>query len=286
MSAALSSLTLVFAIALYGAATASYFAEIVRGNTRPSPSSGASIPPMAKRSHAPGLLGVGALAHAGYVTHASFVARVCPIHSVHFLLSVAALLAIAVYIALRNKLGIHALGLLVAPLGLAFVLGTYFLGKPIPTQHLPPVFIALHVMANLLGVALFLLAGGAAGLYLVQENRLKQKLRRASATALPALDTLDTAVHRFLIAGFPLLTIGIVTGTFWARQLEMGTPDEVIRIVLGYTTWLLFASVLLMRAALGWRGRRAAYGTIAGFACAAAVLVVYLVRPAAAGLGG
>ena len=29
--------------------------------------------------------------------------------------------------------------------------------------------------------------------------------------------------------------------------------------------------------ALGWRGRRAAYGTIAGFAFAVAVLVVYLV---------
>jgi ABC-type uncharacterized transport system permease subunit len=79
--------------------------------------------------------------------------------------------------------------------------------------------------------------------------------------------------------------VGIITGTFWARQLEMGTPDEVMRIVLGYATWLLIAGVLLLRAAAGWRGRRAAYGTLAGFACATAVLIIYLVRPAV-GLGG
>jgi ABC-type transport system involved in cytochrome c biogenesis permease subunit len=47
---------------------------------------------------------------------------------------------------------------------------------------------------------------------------------------------------------------------------------------LGYVTWLLFAGVLLLRAAAGWRGRRAAYGTIAGFGCAMLVLLFYLLR--------
>jgi ABC-type uncharacterized transport system permease subunit len=92
------------------------------------------------------------------------------------------------------------------------------------------------------------------------------------------------------MAGFPLLTLGIATGTFWARNLEAGTPDEIMRIVLGYTTWLLIATVLLMRAAAGWHGRRAAYGTLLGFAGVAAMLIIYLVRPAvvpgAIGAGG
>jgi len=48
--------------------------------------------------------------------------------------------------------------------------------------------------------------------------------------------------------------------------------------VFGYVTWLVIAGVLFLRAAAGWRGRRAAYGTIAGFAFAVLVLVVYLVR--------
>jgi len=40
--------------------------------------------------------------------------------------------------------------------------------------------------------------------------------------------------------------------------------------------------VLLLRAAAGWRGRRAAYGTIAGFGFALLVLLIYLLRGASA----
>ena len=291
----LSTLTFAVALILYSAASLLFFVEVARlrgaslgTSPRTDPMLGKPPPRPESKSHrlAAVLLGLAAAGHAGYVSIASFVAHVCPIHSVHFMLSVASLLAIAVYLMARRRYRLDALGMLIAPLGLAFLLGTYFLGKPSPEPKLSPLFIALHVMVNLLGEALFLLAGAAASLYLIQETRLKQK-KLARIGVLPPLDTLDSAVHRFLVAGFPLLTVGIITGTYWARQLEMGTADEVMRTVFGYATWLLIAGVLLLRAAAGWRGRRAAYGTIAGFLCATMVLLIYLVRPAAsAAIGG
>ena len=86
--------------------------------------------------------------------------------------------------------------------------------EPAPEPKLSPMFIALHVLANLLGDALFLLAGGAAALYLLQERRIKEKKRAGTLLSnLPPLETLDRAVHSFLLAGFPLLTLGILTGT-------------------------------------------------------------------------
>lgn len=301
MTEVVSGVSFALALLLYGVASALFFLDVARSRTRPPsapdltarasglpatlPGPPAALPGPPGSRLAPLLLGLGALGHAAYITIASFVAHVCPIHSVHFMLSVAALLAIAVYLVARRWFRIDALGLLIAPLGLAFLLGTFFLGKPNPEPKLSPLFIAAHVMANLLGIALFLLAGAAAALYLVQEKRLKRKRRFDRMTNLPPLDTLDHAVHRFLIAGFPLLTLGVVTGTYWAHKLEMGHIDEIMRAIFGYAMWLLIALVLLLRAAAGWRGRRAAYGTIAGLACAAAVLVIYLVRPAA-GLGG
>jgi ABC-type uncharacterized transport system permease subunit len=314
MTEVVSGVTFTLALLFYGAASAIFFLDVARSRARvptlpevqasgtfsrpslldastgrlgaPSASTRQSVPPARSPSrHAPLLLGLGALGHAGYVTLASFVAHVCPIHSVHFMLSVASLLAIAVYLVARLRFPIDAIGMLIGPLGLAFLLGTFFLGKPGPVTRLSPFFIAAHVMANLLGIALFLLAGAAAALYLVQEKRLKRKRSADRLGNLPPLDTLDRAVHRFLIAGFPLLTLGIVTGTFWAQKIEMGSPEEIMRIVFSYATWLLIALVLLLRAAAGWRGRRAAYGTIAGLACAAAVLIVYLVRPSS-GIGG
>jgi ABC-type uncharacterized transport system permease subunit len=262
----------VLALVLYGAATAVFFLEIARRR--------AHVTDAGSERTGPLLLGLGALGHGVYVTLASFVAGVCPVRSVHFLLSMSSLVAIGVYLAARRTFRIHPLGLLVAPLGLAFLLGTAMLGSPAPEPRLSPAFITLHVLANVVGLALFLLAGGAAALYLVQERRLKQKRGPMRAGRLPPLDALDKAVHRFLVAGFPLLTLGIVTGTVWAQNLESGTADEIMRVVFGYTTWLLFAAVLLLRAMAGWRGRRAAYGTIAGLGCAAAVAIIYLVRPA------
>ncbi len=280
MTSALSTGLFLVALLLYGAAGSLFFLDVARREGRLA--HGKPSPEAERRARlAPRLLGGGAVGHAAYVVVASLVAKVCPINSVHFSLSLASLLAMGVYLGARRRFRIDAMGVLLAPLGLVFLLGTYFIGQPAPGSSLGAVFLSLHVVANLAGMALFFLAGGAAALYLVQEKRLKQKRPAVRAGGLPPLEVLDKAVHRFLVAGFPLLTLGIVTGTIWAHRLEGGSADEILRVVLGYATWALIAAVLLLRAAGGWRGRRAAYGTIAGLFGMAAVLVVYLVRPAA-----
>jgi ABC-type uncharacterized transport system permease subunit len=284
MTRVLSTSTFLVAVLLYGAVSALYFLDVVRRDARGVGSRASKDPPRRSRL-APIGLGLAALFHLGYVTFASLVARVCPVNSVHFSLSMASILAIAVYLPARRRFHIDAIGVVLAPLGLVSLLGTYFLGQPGPAHTLSPLFLALHVMANLGGTALFLLAGGAALLYLVQEKRLKKKRTPGRIGNLPPLEVLDLAVHRFLVAGFPLLTLGLLTGTIWSKSLEAGTVDEILRAVLGYATWLLIATVLLLRVAAGWRGRRSAYGTIAAFVCVAAVLVVYFVRPAAAAVG-
>ena len=198
----------------------------------------------------------------------------------HFFGSVGALFAAGVFV-LRRRADIDALGASWPRYALTFVLGSRFVGGP---EH--PVgggLLAFHVTVNVLGDALFLLASGAAVLYLVEERRLKQKRGATLFGRLPPLDALDRAEHRLLLSGFPLLTLGIITGTAWAHRIESGSSAETARALFAYATWVLFAAVLVLRALLGWRGRRAAYGTLMGFAFAVAVLVVYLVRGRAVG---
>ncbi|MFO0554519.1 MAG: cytochrome c biogenesis protein CcsA [Polyangiaceae bacterium] len=284
---AFSYVLLAIGAILYAMAGGVFFADAARrgaaaGRAGSGRSSVASAP---QRAFAPWLLTAGAAAHLGYITVASFVSHTCPVGSIHFILSFVAISAVFVFtiarVVARHKgplENIDALGLALAPLGLAFLLGTYLLDKPGVGKSLGAPFLAMHVIVNVLGVSLFLLAGAAAVLYLVQERRLKhKKLRRLGG--LPPLDTLDRAVHRFLIVGFPLLTMGIVSGTFWAHQLEAGSTDEVMRIIFGYATWLLIAGVLLLRAAAGWRGKRSAYGTLLGLLFALCVLFIYMFRP-------
>jgi ABC-type uncharacterized transport system permease subunit len=252
-------------VALYAVASALFFAHLAR--------SGGSV---RAGKAAPRVLAVAAVFHTGYVCLASIMTNVCPVRSIHYVASVAALMATGLYLLLRRRLRIDALGAFVAPVCLTFVLGSRFVGAP--DQGVGGWLLAFHVTVNVLGDAFFLLASGAAVLYLVEERRLKQKRAASLFGKLPALDALDRAEHLLLWTGFALLTLGIVSGTVWAHRIETGSPAEAARALLAYGSWVLFAGVLVLRAALGWRGRRAAYGTIAGFLLEVAVLVFYLVR--------
>ena len=290
MQLALTYLLMSLGALSYAGASALFFLQVARKDGRAPrasrPDEGEATRPSHLREAAPALaprlLAVSSLLHLAYITSASFVTHTCPVGSVHFVLSLVAIttgfgFTLARARATGPRENIDALGLLVGPLGLAFLLGTFFLDKPAVSSSIGTVFLALHVLANVIGVALFFLAGAAAVLYLVQERRLKQK-KLARIGGLPPLDTLDRAVHRFLVSGFPLLTVGILSGTFWAYQLESGSTDEIMRIVFGYATWLLIALVLLLRVVAGWRGKRSAYGTLLGLTFAMGVIGVYALR--------
>ena len=232
---------------------------------------------------APRLVAVGVPLHAAQIVVSSLVLHVCPVGGIHFAMSVVSMLAASVYVAVYRRFRIQVVGAFVAPMALTFLLASRFVAVgPSDVPHLRSAILPFHVAANLIGVALFTLAFAAAVAYLIQERRLKQKQLGGLMQRLPPLDALDRAEHGFLVAGFPLMTIGILTGTLWAREVEAGGAAEIARAGFSYVSWTLFGGVLLLRAAAGWRGRRAAYGTIAGFGFAVLVLLLYLVRDATA----
>lgn len=227
----------------------------------------------------PRLILLGATFHGAYICQASLLLRVCPVEGIHFPMSVASMVMCFAYVAARKRLRVEVAGAFIAPLALTSLMASRFVGGGAePGEGVKSFILPFHVTLNLFGVALFGLAFSAAALYLVQERFVKQKRIDGMSRRLPPLDALDRAEHRFLLAGFPLLTIGIITGTVWAKRVEAGATSDILRAVFGYVTWLVIAGVLFLRAAAGWRGRRAAYGTIAGFGFAVLVLVVYLVR--------
>jgi ABC-type uncharacterized transport system permease subunit len=227
---------------------------------------------------APWLVAIGVPCHAAQIVVWSLVLRVCPVEGIHFALSVASMLACLAYVLGRLRFRMDAVGAFVAPQALAFLLASRFVGPAVDGEpRLRSALLPFHVASSLFGIALFTLASAAAVAYLLQERHLKRK-QLDGADRLPPIDALDRAEHRFLVAGFPLLTIGILTGTIWAREVQAGGAADVARAALSYAAWALIAGVLLLRAAAGWRGRRAAVGTILGFGLTMLVLVFYLVR--------
>jgi len=269
----LATIAFFLGVITYSAAATLFFLDLARRQ-------GAPIAPR----WAPIALGIGATCHATHVVSASLLSRVCPVESIHFAMSLTALIAVVAYLALRRRFRLQAVGAFVAPVALTFLVGAQFVGIHGPKPGVPRSLLALHVTANLLGVGLFLLAGAAGVFYLLHENRLKQKRVGWLTGKLPPLDALDRTEHRLLLAGFPLLTLGIVTGAVFASGGLGDNLAEVLRAVLAYGTWLLVAAVLVLRVLAGWRGRRAAYGTIAGAVCVLLIIAIYVVRPGGGGL--
>lgn len=226
---------------------------------------------------APRLLALGVPLHAAHIVVWSMVLHVCPVEGIHFALSVGSMCACLAYLLVRRGYRIDAVGAFVAPQALAFLLASRFVGGVDEEPRLRSALLPFHVASNLLGIALFTLAFAAAVAYLLQNSRLKHKSLEA-IERLPPIEALDRAEHRFLVAGFPLLTIGVLTGTIWAREVEAGGPADIARAALSYACWVFIGGVLLLRAVAGWRGRRAALGTIFGFGLTLLVLAAYLIR--------
>ena len=82
----------------------------------------------------------------------------------------------------------------------------------------------------------------------------------------PALDVLDDLSYKVIGFAFPLLTLCIITGAIWANY-AWGTywswdPKETWSLI----TWIIYAAYLHARLMYGWKGKRAAWMAIFGFA--------------------
>ncbi len=225
------------------------------------------------------LFGVGALAHFGYFMLTAATVRACPVEGIQQAASLMGLVAATVFLFVSRAKRLDAVGAFVAPISLGALLSARFLGGGPAAPLVKSAVLPFHVTAILVASALFAVSSALAATYLVQEKQLKQKRTLGRTRGLPPLEVLERASHRFLLAGFPLLTLGILTGLLFIGKFgDAIGRAQLLRQILAYAAWVCFAVVLFMRSAGGWRGRRAAWGTLVGFGCAVLVFVVYLVR--------
>jgi ABC-type transport system involved in cytochrome c biogenesis permease subunit len=83
---------------------------------------------------------------------------------------------------------------------------------------------------------------------------------------LPKADELDRITYKTIAIGFPLLTLMIAAGAYWANRTWGSYWSWDPKETWAAITWLVYAGYLHMRITRGWRGRRAAYFAILGFA--------------------
>ncbi|HWR15672.1 MAG TPA: c-type cytochrome biogenesis protein CcsB [Terriglobales bacterium] len=112
----------------------------------------------------------------------------------------------------------------------------------------------------------FVLAGLVSGIFASLLYLMMVWRRRDLERLLPTADVLDMITYKTICIGFPLLTLMIAAGAYWANRTWGSYWSWDPKETWAAITWLVYAGYLHMRVTRGWRGRRAAYFAILGFA--------------------
>jgi cytochrome c-type biogenesis protein CcsB len=222
-----------------------------------------------------------AIIAAGFISHTLALltryveAGHTPVTNLYESLSFYAWLVMGILLVANMKYRIRVLGAFLSPIALGLMVIALALPKEI--VPLAPVLKSFwhpfHVLFAFLGNAIFTLAFCCGLMYLTQEHQLKSKKIGAISERLPSLKVLDDLNYKCLTYGFPLLTLGIITGAIWAEyawgRYWNWDPKETWSLI----TWFLYAALLHQRLTVGWRGRKAAIMAIIGFL---AVLFTFL----------
>jgi cytochrome c-type biogenesis protein CcsB len=165
------------------------------------------------------------------------------------------------YVYFEHKYHLRSLALVVLPICAALLFYAMSVGdtvSPLMPALQQSLLLSVHVFVAILAYGALAVACAAGLLYLIQPENGRWGLPK------PAL--LDDIGYRAVIIAFPLLTLVIVLGAIWA-QIAWGSywtwdPKETASLL----TWLVYGAYLHARVAYGWRGRRASWLLMLGFA--------------------
>jgi cytochrome c-type biogenesis protein CcsB len=206
-------------------------------------------------------LAMGVAAQTVYMAVRWFAAGRAPFSNMFESMVLFAWAMVVVYLALQVRHRIPVLGAATALL--AVVTLAYASTFETKIQPLMPAlrsnWLTFHVFTAFLGYGGFAVAALTGAGYLIA-SRAGSKVQAGVTAAL------DDATAKTISFGFLFLTVGIISGAVWANS-AWGTywswdPKETWSLI----TWFIYAVFLHCRFMRGWKGKRAAWISIIGFA--------------------
>jgi cytochrome c-type biogenesis protein CcsB len=134
-------------------------------------------------------------------------------------------------------------------------------------------WIAIHVTAMIVAIGLFIFGAVVTTLYLLADRSQRRVAAGQPSWSagiwrhLPVPAFLDRLSYRSVLFGFPVWTFGVMAGAIWADHAWGRYWGWDPKETWSFITWVVYAMFLHARATAGWRGRRAAWIHLAGFAC-------------------
>ncbi|WGX96395.1 c-type cytochrome biogenesis protein CcsB [Nocardioides sp. L-11A] len=272
--AQLSNNLVYAAIAVYALAMLAYAAETARRTTTGSapPSDRARLVGATGTSLT--VLGFG-LTVGGTVTRGLAAGR-APWGNMYEFVLVCAVAAGGAYLAFLSRrpvraFGVWVVGLVLLALGLAVTVLYAPAGELVPV--LDSYWLVIHVAAAITAGGVFTVGVVAAGLFLVRHRQERRAAasgaaapRRGYAASLPPASTLEQVAHAAHIFAFPVWTFAVIAGAIWAENSWGRYWGWDPKETWAFITWVCYAAYLHAQATAGWRGVRAAWFAVAGYA--------------------
>ena len=179
------------------------------------------------------------------------------------------------YLVVEYRFKQKAVGAFVSPLAFV-ILAANALLFPDEIQPLVPAlqsnWLIAHVVTSFVAYGSFAVSFGVSIMYLVKRRSERMGDGGSLVSLFPESKMLDEVNYKSIAVGFPLLSLGIITGAAWANY-AWGTywswdPKETWSLI----TWFIYAAYLHARFTRGWQGTRAAVLSIVGFS---AVIFTY-----------
>ncbi len=228
---------------------------------------GLALPASRLSRFAVALLALGVLVHAASFSVLHSAPSPPPLTDLPAAISFMVLVAAAFFLALLWRVRLAPLVVFVAPV--AF-LGVFFaslrMGAGPATTADSGSWPHAHVLLASAGLASLGVAGLAGALFLAEHRRLKSKRPLSQRLPLPSLEALDRVNVAALALGFPLLTLGVVTGMLWVQsvsgKLWSGSPHETFSVL----AWAVYGVLAGLRFLRHQGARQAAASAVGGFA--------------------
>ena len=197
-----------------------------------------------------------------------------PINSFFGALSAMTLAITATFVVVEGRHRLGIMGAFVLPWACAAAVGAVFRTHSVGGTEihglapaLQSYWMNIHPLVIMVAYAIFGNAFGVGLALLIQERQLKSKRPQELCYRLPSIEELDNLNYRLIAAGFPVLTVGIIMGGIWAHEAWGRFWGWDAKETWSLITALVYAVFLHQRLVAGWRGRKAVYTSMLGFAC-------------------
>ena len=135
---------------------------------------------------------------------------------------------------------------------------------------LKSVWLVIHVSAAIIASGILTVGFAQTVCFLVQDRReqapVESAARRRSWTGCRRRRRWTGSAYRMHAFAFPIWTFAVIAGAIWAENAWGRYWGWDPKETWAFITWMVYTAYLHARATAGWKGRKAAYVALLGYA--------------------